>query len=241
MVFTPSNCRARPSLRRAAPTSAPGSIACVLRSGTSAASRGSTWPTGKPRRISSIMACRLGPLRWSPPPIPTEALTFVTGMRTMTTAGDVNTQTGMAAHIYFVDRSHDRRLFLQRRRRTADRAADRRRSTLHRTRPHCDRAGRNCGHPTRHEIQGRARSTAPRAAMCARITARNSPFPNRGPIGANCLANPRDFKTPVAAFEDKETPCRLTVKWCGGFHRTRDRPFAARRRRLARQLRALQI
>ena len=40
----------------------------------------------------------------------------------------------------------------------------------------------------------------------------------RGPIGANCLANPRDFKTPVASFEDKETPCRLTLKWCGGFH-----------------------
>jgi homogentisate 1,2-dioxygenase len=29
-------------------------------------------------------------------------------------------------------------------------------------------------------------------------------LPDRGPIGANCLANPRDFKTPVAAFEDKE-------------------------------------
>jgi len=43
-------------------------------------------------------------------------------------------------------------------------------------------------------------------------------LPDRGPIGANCLANPRDFKTPVAAFEDKETTCRLTVKWCGSFH-----------------------
>ena len=45
-------------------------------------------------------------------------------------------------------------------------------------------------------------------------------LPDRGPIGANCLANPRDFKTPVAAYEDKETPCRLFVKWCGGFHVT---------------------
>ena len=43
-------------------------------------------------------------------------------------------------------------------------------------------------------------------------------LPYRGPIGANCLANPRDFKTPVAAFEDKEAPCRLTVKWCGKFY-----------------------
>ncbi len=45
-------------------------------------------------------------------------------------------------------------------------------------------------------------------------------MPDRGPIGANCLANPRDFKTPVAWFEEKETPCRLIVKWCGGFHVT---------------------
>jgi homogentisate 1,2-dioxygenase len=45
-------------------------------------------------------------------------------------------------------------------------------------------------------------------------------LPDRGPIGANCLANPRDFKTPVAAFENKEGKSRLTVKWCGGFHVT---------------------
>ncbi len=45
-------------------------------------------------------------------------------------------------------------------------------------------------------------------------------LPDRGPIGANCLANPRDFKTPVAAFEDEDTPHRVVVKWCGGFHET---------------------
>jgi homogentisate 1,2-dioxygenase len=42
-------------------------------------------------------------------------------------------------------------------------------------------------------------------------------LPNRGPIGANCLANPRDFKTPVAAFEDVVKPSLLTIKWCEGF------------------------
>ena len=29
-------------------------------------------------------------------------------------------------------------------------------------------------------------------------------LPDRGPIGANCLANPRDFLAPVAAYEDVE-------------------------------------
>ena len=47
----------------------------------------------------------IGQLRWSPVPIPKESLTFLTGMRTMTTAGDVNTQAGMAAHIYLVTQS----------------------------------------------------------------------------------------------------------------------------------------
>src|ERR1044071_6387161 len=37
-------------------------------------------------------------LRWGPTPIPDEKLTFVTGLRTMTTAGDCETMVGMAAH-----------------------------------------------------------------------------------------------------------------------------------------------
>jgi homogentisate 1,2-dioxygenase len=35
------------------------------------------------------------------------------------------------------------------------------------------------------------------------------------------MANPRDFKTPVAAFEDREVPSTVTVKWCGQFHETK--------------------
>jgi homogentisate 1,2-dioxygenase len=40
-------------------------------------------------------------------------------------------------------------------------------------------------------------------------------LPERGPIGANCLANRRDFLTPVAAYEVDERPSQLFVKWCG--------------------------
>ena len=39
----------------------------------------------------------IGQLRWGPTPIPKKALTFVTGLRTMTTAGDAEAQAGMAA------------------------------------------------------------------------------------------------------------------------------------------------
>jgi homogentisate 1,2-dioxygenase len=45
-------------------------------------------------------------------------------------------------------------------------------------------------------------------------------LPDRGPIGANCLANPRDFLAPLASFEDVEEPCTLFVKWGGELFRT---------------------
>ncbi|MDT0510248.1 homogentisate 1,2-dioxygenase [Novosphingobium sp. MMS21-SN21R] len=40
-------------------------------------------------------------------------------------------------------------------------------------------------------------------------------LPDLGPIGSNCLANPRDFLTPVAAFEDVEGPHTLVAKHSG--------------------------
>ncbi len=48
-----------------------------------------------------------------------------------------------------------------------------------------------------------------------------APFelPNLGPIGANGLANPRDFKTPVAAFEQRTGAFELLAKFDGGFWR----------------------
>ncbi|XP_071954804.1 homogentisate 1,2-dioxygenase-like [Antedon mediterranea] len=40
-------------------------------------------------------------------------------------------------------------------------------------------------------------------------------LPDLGPIGANGLANPRDFLTPVAWFEDKEIQCTIINKFQG--------------------------
>lgn len=42
-------------------------------------------------------------------------------------------------------------------------------------------------------------------------------LPDLGVIGANGLANPRDFKKPVAAFEDREGHFKLYVKFQGSF------------------------
>jgi homogentisate 1,2-dioxygenase len=46
-------------------------------------------------------------------------------------------------------------------------------------------------------------------------------LPSRGPIGANCMANRRDFKAPVAHYEDADVESSITIKWCGQFHTTR--------------------
>jgi len=40
-------------------------------------------------------------------------------------------------------------------------------------------------------------------------------LPELGPIGANGLANPRDFLTPVAAYEDRDEPVQLIQKHLG--------------------------
>ncbi len=40
-------------------------------------------------------------------------------------------------------------------------------------------------------------------------------LPDLGPIGANGLASPRDFETPVAAFEDRNVATELVQKFCG--------------------------
>lgn len=41
-------------------------------------------------------------------------------------------------------------------------------------------------------------------------------LPDLGPIGSNGLANPRDFATPVAAYEDREGSFELVTKFMGG-------------------------
>jgi homogentisate 1,2-dioxygenase len=158
----------------------------------------------------------IGQYRWSPPEMPTEPLTFVSGIRTMTIAGDVNTQTGMAASLFFVTAPMVNDYFYN-----------------------CDGEmlilpqegsirfftefgkiefgpGELCVIPRGVKFKAEPVSGPVRGYLCENYGAKFT-LPNRGPIGANCLANPRDFKTPVAAFEDVVKPSLLTIKWCGRF------------------------
>jgi homogentisate 1,2-dioxygenase len=159
----------------------------------------------------------IGQLRWGPVPIPDAAVDFLTGLRTMTTAGDANTQIGMAAHVYLVTASMENDYFYN---------ADGELLVV----PQLNgllfftefgriavEPGEICVIPRGVKFRVALVNGPSRGYVCENYGAKFT-LPNRGPIGANCLANARDFKTPVAAFEDREDSCRLWVKWCGTFH-----------------------
>jgi homogentisate 1,2-dioxygenase len=159
----------------------------------------------------------LGQLRWGPVPIPDEPLTFLTGLRTMTTAGDVHTQAGMAAHVYLVTAPMIDDYFYN-----ADGEmliAPQTGALLIFTELGKMEVGPGdiAVVPRGMKFKVEPIGGPSRGYVCENYGAKFT-MPERGPIGANCLANPRDFKTPVAAYEEKETACRVIVKWCGGFH-----------------------
>jgi homogentisate 1,2-dioxygenase len=47
----------------------------------------------------------IAPMRWSPVPLPEQPVSFLQGVRTITTAGDAGAQAGMGAHVYLITRS----------------------------------------------------------------------------------------------------------------------------------------
>ena len=162
----------------------------------------------------------LGQYRWDPVPHSGEKLTWLTGMRTITTAGDVNTQVGMASHIYLVTESMKDAYFF---------SADSELLVV----PQEGRL-RFATELGILDVEPKEIAIIPRG-LVYRVELLEGPargfvcenygqkfeLPGRGPIGANCMANPRDFKAPVAAFEDREVPSTVTIKWCGQFHETR--------------------
>jgi homogentisate 1,2-dioxygenase len=161
----------------------------------------------------------LGPLRWDPIPAPSEELTFLTGLRTLTTAGDVFTQVGMASHVYFANLPMTDQAFYN-----ADGelmiVPDSGRLLVFTEMGKLEIGpGEIAVIPRGMKFQASPVGGPSRGYVCENYGAKFT-LPERGPIGANCLANPRDFKTPVAAFEEKETPCQVFVKWCGQFHVT---------------------
>ena len=159
------------------------------------------------------------PMRWDPMPIPGEKLSFVEGMRTITTAGDAGSQAGMAAHVYLATRSMEDEYFYN---------ADGEMLVV----PQQGglrlwtefgvidvEPGEVAVIPRGVKLRVELRGGPARGYLCENYGGALT-LPERGPIGANCLANPRDFLTPVAAYEDRDAPSKLTVKWGGSLWAT---------------------
>jgi homogentisate 1,2-dioxygenase len=155
------------------------------------------------------------PLRWSPIPMPSESVSFIDGgVRTVTTAGDAGSHDGMAAHIYLITRSmvdecfynaDGELLFVPQdgglRLRTEFGVID-------------VGPGEVAVIPRGVKFRVELLGGPARGYVCENYGAALT-LPERGPIGANCLANPRDFHTPVAAYEDVDAKTAMYVKWGG--------------------------
>lgn len=158
------------------------------------------------------------PLRWDPWPFPEAPLSFVEGIHTITAAGDAGAQAGMAAHVYLATRPMRDEYFYNA---DAEMLVVPQQGALRL----CTEFGRIDIAPGEIAVIPRGvklRAELPdgpsRGYLCENYGGAFT-LPERGPIGANCLANPRDFLTPVAAYEDREAPSTLTVKWGGALWR----------------------
>ncbi|MEO9685863.1 MAG: homogentisate 1,2-dioxygenase [Tateyamaria sp.] len=162
----------------------------------------------------------LGQYRWDPLPHSDAPSTWLTGMHTMTTAGDVHTQVGMATHVYLVTESMVDEYFF-----SADSemlvVPQEGRLRFSTELGIIDVAPQEIAIIPRGLVYRVEVLEGPGRGFVCENYGQKFELPGRGPIGANCMANPRDFKAPVAAFEDREVPSTVTVKWCGEFHETK--------------------
>jgi homogentisate 1,2-dioxygenase len=172
-------------------------------------------------------------LRWDPLPLPKKKTDFVDGMVTLGGNGDPAMQVGVAIHLYAANASMKDRFFY---------SADGEFlivPQLGKLRFQTELGildvapGEICVIPRGVKFRvEQLEGNASRGYICENY---GLPFrlPELGAIGANGLANPRDFQAPTAAFDDREGEFHITSKFMGR--------LAPGCRRLARQLLPLQI
>ncbi len=180
--------------------------------------------THKPFRQISNGLLRSGPfdetppppnqLRWDPLPLPTEPTDFVEGLITMAGNGSPAAQSGAGIHIYAANAAMRDRFFYN-----ADGemlvVPERGRLMIHTELGGLDaKPGEICVLPRGLKFRVELPEGEARGYVCENYGA-HFKLPELGPIGANGLANPRDFQTPVAAYEDHESEFELIAKFQG--------------------------
>ncbi|MFE0375519.1 homogentisate 1,2-dioxygenase [Streptomyces inhibens] len=153
-------------------------------------------------------------LRWNPLPEPAGPADFLDGLWTLGGNGDTTQRSGMAVHLYHANTSMDRRVFSD-----ADGElliVPEHGGLLLRTELGLLRAepGEVALIPRGVRFRVELLDATARGYVCENY-GRPFQLPDLGPIGANGLANARDFRAPVAAYEDVEGPVEVVNKFCG--------------------------
>ena len=153
-------------------------------------------------------------LRWDPPPIPPEPTDFVDGLITIAGNGDSTMHSGVGIHVYVANRSMENRFFYD-----ADGelliVPQLGNLLLHTELGQIDVAPGEIAVVQRGiKFRVELLEEQARGYICENYGAMFR-LPDLGPIGANGLANSRDFLTPVAAYEDREGDFRVVSKFCG--------------------------
>ena len=182
------------------------------------------WPNGDAAHPSFHNDFCDGPitpdqLRWNPLPLPEAATDFVDGLYTMAGNGSAAAQHGVGIHLYAANRSMQGRFFYD---------ADGELLVV----PQQGRL-RIATELGVLEVEPQEIAVIPRGIRF-RVELPDGPsrgyvcenfgalmrLPDLGPIGSNGLANPRDFLTPQAAYEDVEGDFELVAKFQGHLWRT---------------------
>lgn len=157
-------------------------------------------------------------LRWDPLALPTEPTDWVDGLVTYGATGDVAAQSGVGIHLYAATKDMERAFF------SADGelliVPQQGALAIDTELGRIDLAPLQIAViPRGVRFRIKLPDGAARGYVCENY---GSLFrlPDLGPIGANGLANPRDFETPSAWYEDRDTPHEVIQKFQGGLWTT---------------------
>ena len=158
-------------------------------------------------------------LRWDAPAIPERPQDFVEGLVTLAGSGSAAEGAGLAVHLYLANRSMTDRVFFD-----ADGelliVPQQGRLRLVTEMGILDLAPLEIAViPRGVRFRVELIDGAARGYVCENYGALFR-LPELGPIGSNGLANPREFLTPVAAFEEIDRPTELVQKFQGGLWST---------------------
>src|SRR5487761_1152245 len=153
-------------------------------------------------------------LRWDALPMPQGNVDFIDGLYTVAGNGDIKTRAGMAAHLYAATKSMTHRYFVD-----ADGellfVPERGGIVLHtELGPLAVDPGEIAVVPRGIRFRVELPAGPVRGYLCENFSAAFT-LPERGPIGANGLANERDFLVPAARYENDTGPVQVVQKFGG--------------------------